>query len=219
MRLPSFALAIWLALGVFWGLVFFAWLPAIPYAAVWVLGAVFAADAGSYVFHYLIDHYGRPVPGGLVHEFQRHHLIPNGIVQKRVDEVLFPAVRIVLPLQLLMTPMLLNGWLPPLPGLLLWVLMSCWVLAQLFHRWSHMRVQGSLAWAQRLGLIVSQREHAQHHKQPFDSRFAVITGWSNKPLDFIGAPRVLDAFMQVLGKPKRGLVRSLEEISGTSGLR
>lgn len=219
MWLYRFALSAWLALNALWLLALISWLPSVEFTWLWVLGAVFLADAGSYVFHYLIDHYGKPVPGGLVHEFQRHHLIPRGITKKTVGEVLYPAVRVVLPVQMLLTPLVLSGWLPTLVSLLFWTLTGCWVLAQLFHRWSHMRTEGLIAMAQRVGLLVSRRQHALHHRQPFDSRFAVITGWSNLPLDLLGAPRYLDAFMRLIRKPKRGLVRSLEEISATTNAR
>ena len=188
-------------------------LPSVDFAWAWILGGIFLADAGSYVFHYLIDHYGRPIPGGLVHEFQRHHLIPNGIAQKSVPEVLYPAVRIAVPLLLVFGLLLASGWMPAPVGLLLFVLISCWVLAQVFHRWTHMRPPALVRLAPHLPLLVSVHEHALHHRQPFDSRFAVITGWSNYVLDALQAPRLLDGLMLAMGREKRGLVHSLKEIS------
>lgn len=211
-------LAFWGGASLVWIYTFAALLPKVEFAFPLTLIAIFLADLGSYIFHYLIDHYGRPVPGGLVHEFQRHHLIPYGIAEKSVAEVLYPAARIAAPLLLLLYWPLISGLIPPAVGLFVFVLFSCWVLAQLFHRWTHKRPPAIVRLAQKLHLLVSPREHDVHHRQPFDSRFAVITGWSNFPLDFLHAPAMLDALMRLLGKEKRGLVRSLEEISA-SGAR
>jgi len=208
-----FALLFWGGISLAWVYVFAAWLPHSDYALMLILASIFLADLGSYVFHYLIDHYGRPVPGGLVHEFQRHHLVPGGIAEKSVAEVLYPAARIIAPIKLLLLYPLLAGWIPVELALPLFVLGCCWVLAQLCHRWAHMRATPLVRLAQRLHLLVTPREHGRHHRQPFDSRFAVITGWSNLPLDWLGAPRLLDRLMRLLGYQKRGLVRSLQEIS------
>lgn len=210
------ALIAWGMISLLWGYVLLVELPAVPYALAIIVLAVFFADLGSYVFHYIVDHYGRPNPGGVVYEFQRHHLIPDGIVQKPVSEVLFPAVRVVTPVLMLLLPALYSGLISPLMGLLLFVLACCWVLAQLFHRWSHMQTQGLVRMAQNLGLLVSPAVHRDHHRSPFDKRFAVITGWSNYPLDALQAPRLIDAVMAALGFQKRGLVRSLNEIQETS---
>lgn len=178
-----------------------------------VLGGLFVADLGSYVFHYLVDHYGRAVPGGVVHEFQRHHLIPDGIARKPLSEVLYPAARIASPLQAMLLVPLAGGAIPGEAALLMFVLCLCWVLAQLCHRWTHIRAPWPARVAQRLHLLVSPREHALHHRSPFESRFAVITGWSNPVCDGLGLPRLLDRLMAALGYEKRGLIRSLQELS------
>jgi ubiquitin-conjugating enzyme E2 variant len=175
-----------------------------------VVASVFAADAGSYVFHYLVDHYGTPRPGGVVYEFQCHHLRPDGIVEKPVAEILYPAVRWALPLELLMSGLHLGGVLSPGLGLVLLTLAACWVGAQLFHRWAHRPAGPWVAGLQRLGLLVRPLEHAKHHRAPFDRRFAVVSGWSDFVLDGMGAPRLLDALMRRLGFRKRGLVHSLK---------
>jgi len=206
-------LFLWLGISLAWMYAFVFLLPYIEFAWLLTLCGILLADAGSYVFHYLVDHYGQPVPGSLVHEFQRHHLFPHGIAEKPVSEVLYPAVRVVVPASLLMGVLLAVGWLPLALALLGFVVLSCWVLAQLFHRWAHMRPPALVRMAQDLRLLVSVREHALHHTQPYDTRFAVITGWSNFLLDRLGAPRLLDWLMWRFGKQKRGLVRSLDEIS------
>ncbi|BAN68109.1 fatty acid desaturase CarF family protein [endosymbiont of unidentified scaly snail isolate Monju] len=177
-----------------------------------VIVAVFVADAGSYVFHYVVDHYGRPRPGGVVHAFQRHHLIPDGIVQKPVVEVLYPAARIVTPLEaLLLLGVSVRGeagwWV-----LALLVLSVFWVLAQLCHRWSHRPPGRLVRGLQAAGILVSPSAHQRHHEAPYDSHFAVITGWSNPLFDGFGLPRRLDRLMQCLGLEKRGLVRNLREL-------
>ena len=206
-------LLLWGAVSCLWVLNLAQQLPDPNRILIVTVGGVFLADLGSYVFHYLVDHYGNPIPGGLVHEFQRHHLIPQGIVEKPVLDVLYPGVRAVLPLMVLLYWPLQEGWLSITPALLLFVMMTCAAVGQMCHRWAHTRASCLVRVAQRLHLLVTPREHCEHHCHPFESRFAVITGWSNRPLDALGAPRLLDRVMYGLGFEKRGLVRSLGDIS------
>jgi sterol desaturase/sphingolipid hydroxylase (fatty acid hydroxylase superfamily) len=206
-------LLLWGAVSGLWVLDLARGLPDLNLVVIVTFGGVFLADTGSYVFHYLIDHYGDPLRGGLVQEFQRHHLIPQGIVEKPVMDVLYPGVRVVLPLMALLYLPLQEGWLSAVPALLLFVMMTCAAVGQMCHRWAHTRASLLVRAAQRMGLLLTPRAHCQHHRQPFESRFAVITGWSNRPLDAIGAPLLLDRLMCGLGYRKRGLVRSLGEIS------
>jgi len=177
-----------------------------------VIVVVFVADAGSYLFHYVVDHYGHPRPGSVVYEFQRHHLVPDGIVHKPISEILYPAARIVTPLEgLLLLEASIRGdaswW-----RLALLVLGMCWVLAQLCHRWSHRSPGRLVRGLQSVGILISPSAHHRHHQAPYDSHFAVITGWSNPLFDGLGLPRWLDCLMQRLGFEKRGLVRNLREL-------
>lgn len=203
-----------------WWLVCAAWvwllgfhLEPVTHAGWIMLAAYFFADAGSYLFHYIVDHYGDPARGGLVGDFQRHHLAPRGIVEKPLCEVLSPAARIITPVMALLLPLVASGVLPAWLVLGGWLLGSLWVLTQLFHRWSHMpEARGLVHWLQRLRLVVRPADHVQHHRAPYDSHFAVINGWSNWPLDRMGAPALLDRLLRSLGMRKRTLVESLQRL-------
>lgn len=174
---------------------------------------VFLADAGSYFFHYFIDHYGDPARGGLVCEFQKHHKRPLGIVEKSLSEVFGPAAYIATPALAILALVQQMGWLSARLALLVVLLISLWVLAQLFHRWAHMsNPPWAVRQAQRLHLLVSPAHHGCHHRAPYESHFAVITGWSNHRFDRIRVTVWVDALAQALGFEKRGLVSSLKRI-------
>lgn len=174
-----------------------------------VLAGVFVADAGSYIFHYIVDHYGNPERPGLVREFQQHHKNPRGIVQKPLAEVLAPAARIITPVFFALAMPLFWGWIPSYLAWLMWAVGTCWLLAQLFHRWSHSRAPWLVRQAQRSHLLLSPHQHRLHHLAPFETRFAVITGWSNFPFDKLRVTQGLDWLLQLLGFEKRGLVHNL----------
>ncbi len=195
-----------------WFLVFGVWLIALPFLvdAHWrtfviVLSTYALADAGSYLFHYIVDHYGRADRPGVVREFQNHHREPGYIAQRPLSEVLEPAARIITPWLVLVLILALIGWLPGPLALFLFTLGSCWVFTQLFHRWSHLRDPGPLiGLLQRVGLIVGREAHTAHHRTPFMSHFAVINGWSNPLFDAIRMPLIVDYLLVgLLGIRKR----------------
>lgn len=199
----------WYGVCLAWMVLVSGWLEPVPYWGLWLLGGYALADAGSYFFHYIVDHYGDPARPGLVRDFQLHHLEPWGIARKSVGQAILPAARFAVPVMaLLLLPALLE-WLPNWFCLLGFELAALWVFTQVFHRWAHMPVHGLVRWLQRLHLVVDGRAHQRHHCAPFDSHFAVINGWSNAPLDRLGVPLLLDRMLQRLGWRKRGLQQSL----------
>lgn len=207
----------WVVRG-WWGLclagvvVWVLWLPSVPLWWLWLLVGYALADAGSYLFHYIIDHYGDPRRPGLVREFQRHHLEPWGISRKSVSQAIVPAARVATPVMLVWLVLGLLGWVPPTLLLLGCELGVLWVFTQVFHRWAHMPTRGVVRLAQRAGLIMGSRAHRHHHCPPFHSHFAVINGWSNRLLDRLQAPRLVDTVLGRFGCRKRGLEASLKVI-------
>lgn len=202
----------WYALCGVWLLSWAFWLTPVAYWPLWLLLGYALADVGSYLFHYIIDHYGDPHGPGLVREFQMHHLEPWGIARRSVSEAIAPAARIVAPILSVWLLLGLQDWLPGWLLLMGFEVGVLWVFTQVFHRWAHMPTRGVVRWAQRLGLIIGARAHRQHHKAPFHSHFGVINGWSNWPLDKLGAMRLVDAGLQGLGYRKHGLSHSLRVI-------
>ncbi len=195
-----------------WFLLFAAWVAALPFLvsldggsiAIVVFTYAFA-DAGSYLFHYIVDHYGRADHPGIVAEFQGHHADPGRIARRPLVEVLYPAARIITPWSALALMLALAGWLPSGSALFLFVLGSCWVYTQLFHRWAHLREPPAvIAWLQRSGLILRATAHDRHHRLPFMTDFAVINGWTNPLFDAIDLPKWVDWVLEKgLGIPKR----------------
>lgn len=210
----------WYLVCVAWGALIVLSPEPVPYAGGIVVAAIVVADAGSYFFHYIIDHYGDPTSEGLVQEFQRHHLSPSGIVEKPLCEVLYPAACIATPVMALIWPLAAAGLLPGWFVLGGGVMGALWVFTQLFHRWSHMpQATGAVRWLQRLGVVVHPKSHACHHRVPFDSHFAVICGWTNWPLDRLGAPLMVDWLLGLFGVRKRELVNSLAVLRELEGIR
>jgi hypothetical protein len=125
----------WYAVCFAWLGLVFGWLEPVPYWELWLLVGYALADAGSYCFHYIIDHYGDPLAPGLVRDFQLHHLEPWGIARRSVSEAILPATRIVTPIMLVLLPVAMLDWLPNWFWLLGFELAALWVFTQVFHRW------------------------------------------------------------------------------------
>lgn len=169
-----------------------------------VLASYFLADAGSYILHYIVDFYGDADQPGMVQAFQLHHAEPAGIVDAPVSEVMFPAAWIVVPLLALLSAFTLAGWVSNGLALSLCVIGACWGYAQLFHRWAHLGWPGlAVRLLQKTGLVLSPSAHADHHRKPYTSNYAVVNGWSNRLLDRIKMPAVIDAVLSRLGFVKR----------------
>ena len=174
------------------------------------LAALFCADAGSYVFHYIVDWYGDADRSGLAREFQKHHAQPDGIAEATVLEVLHPVARLVVPAWALAAAVTAFGWLPPSVALAVALIGAAWCYGQLAHRWTHMRQPPRLArLLQGLCLIVSPNAHRLHHIPPYSSHYAVITGWSNPLFDFLRLPRLIDRVLQGVGFEKRPATQSV----------
>jgi hypothetical protein len=52
-----------------------------------------------------------------------------------------------------------------------------------FHAWTHGKAPRLVRVLQDMGLLVSPRQHAKHHRAPFDQAFCTITCWVNPVLD------------------------------------
>lgn len=209
----------WVLLGV-WYLTFSFWtiyiavnVTEIDHFVLLLIGSYFLADAGSYIFHYIVDHFGSANRAGIVREFQNHHAAPSSILTRSLSDVLSPAIIIVTPCLVGLWVLTWFAFVPIEIAFVLYVLASCWVYAQLFHRWSHQRQKGVIGILQKLGLILSYDEHMKHHAYPFMTNFAVINGWSNKLFDAIQLPKAIDRALYVIGVEKRStLLVDVKEI-------
>lgn len=54
------------------------------------------------------------------------------------------------------------------------------------HSWAHQRCSWPIRLLQETGLLQSTRVHGEHHKQPFDQNYCVVTDWLNPWLHMLG---------------------------------
>ena len=196
-------LALWLLGCLEWAAL---WWWVLPWPA-WWLAAILAgwatADAGSYVFHVILDHHVRPERSEMARGFQEHHADEMLITRERLPDVLAPVLPLVLPVWLLLAAPAVLGWVGSW-----WVLYFCTVtlgvgFGQVTHRWAHLaRPAPAVRLAQRLGLVVSPAAHRAHHAPPFGTRYAIVSGWSNPLFDALDLDRRLSAVLARLGFPR-----------------
>lgn len=70
------------------------------------------------------------------------------------------------------------------------------IMSQEFHKWSHMTKKEvpfpAINWFQDVGLTVPRKAHAQHHMDPYEGNYCIISGICNKPLDESGLFRRME---------------------------
>lgn len=186
------------------------WLLEMPFPNAWpliALAVLFTADAGSYVFHVILDHHIPAERSVMAAEFQAHHADGMGIARAPLLDVLTPVLPLTLPIGLFMTAPAAVGWIPPALALFLCLLTSAATLAQMAHRWAHHPNPGRLIRAaQRVRLLVTREAHDRHHRTPEGNSprtdYAILTGWSNPLLDALDAPRRIGQVAAWLGFPR-----------------
>jgi hypothetical protein len=75
--------------------------------------------------------------------------------------------------------------------------LACFIVAAMFtnqlHKWAHMPEPPRVArWLQRCHLILTPKDHRQHHTRPFVHSYCITTGWMNPLLNAIGFWRHLE---------------------------
>ena len=155
----------------------------------WIL-----ADFGSGVLHWSVDNYGNgrtPIMGSIIAAFQGHHSAPWTITQRAFCNNVY---KLCIPFGVV--PMAAINWLAG-PAVTFFFTVFCVmeILSQEFHKWSHM-TKGEcptwVNWLQNWGLTVGRKEHAQHHMEPYDGNYCIISGICNKPLDESGVFRRME---------------------------
>lgn len=146
----------------------------------YILVSWLVADFLSGVGHWLEDRYFRtewPLIGKYVAApNERHHLDPLAFTRPNYWGRNWTTFAVTL-----------------IPCLVLAIAGSRWWLALLFvsqsneiHCWSHQRCTWCVRMLQDMGMLQSPRQHAQHHKAPFDCRYCVMTNFLNPALDACG---------------------------------
>lgn len=62
-------------------------------------------------------------------------------------------------------------------------------LSEVLHFAAHRpdRYPSFVRWLQRAGIVISPQAHAKHHEGGFDRSYCVVSGWTNRLVDAIGA--------------------------------
>lgn len=144
------------------------------------------ADLGSGVYHWGIDNYGdasTPIFGSQIEAFQGHHKFPWTITRREFANNLHALARIitftVLPINLIDShdPVFL-GFVGSFSG--------CIMFSQQFHAWAHgtkSKLPRLVLALQDAGVLVSRSEHAEHHRQPYNNNYCIVSGVWNQFLD------------------------------------
>jgi len=154
------------------------------------------ADFGTGVYHWSVDNYGSrstPVFGYQIDAFQGHHKSPWTITERDTFNNLHRACVPVLPVLVFMFAA--GSVIPPSARAFLTLFLGAVVACQEIHKWAHMVAPPKLAVAfQNAGLLLSRREHGQHHNSPFEGNYCIVSGWCNSFLDRFEFFRRLEVF-------------------------
>lgn len=148
-----------------------------------LLGAM-VGELFSGAFHWATDNYGRletPVVGFACAAFQGHHLAPWTISYRSFSNNVYKIAAATIPLNLMALL-----FLPASGASFMATMFYSQLLAQEFHRWTHTPPKMLAPWQRRLqeiGIALPVREHAAHHKPPFDKHYCILTGGLNVVLD------------------------------------
>ncbi|CAD5329187.1 unnamed protein product [Arabidopsis thaliana] len=143
------------------------------------------ADLGSGVYHWAIDNYGdesTPVVGTQIEAFQGHHKWPWTITRRQFANNLHALAQVitftVLPLDLAFNDPVFHGFVCTFA--------FCILFSQQFHAWAHgtkSKLPPLVVALQDMGLLVSRRQHAEHHRAPYNNNYCIVSGAWNNVLD------------------------------------
>ncbi|CEM05794.1 unnamed protein product [Vitrella brassicaformis CCMP3155] len=154
--------------------------------------ALLFGDLFSGVFHWAVDNYGNkntPVFGSVIEGFQGHHKYPWTITYRPFANNVYKICYGVL--LIMATTFILQA--PPAVRVFMTVFGLSQVMAQEFHKYSHMtkppiivqRLQG-------MGLMLPRKEHGLHHSEPFEGHYSILFGWFNPLLDHSQVFRLME---------------------------
>lgn len=143
-----------------------------------------ATDLISGLLHVILDNPRSLDVGpirGLAEGFQRHHESPSRIYEMPLYEHLYV---MHLPLTFLFVAVL--GVADGRTYVVFLSMVLSLHVMQMGHLWAHLpptRVPAVVRGFQRVGVLLSKREHDLHHTPPFDRHFCIMTGICNRPLN------------------------------------
>lgn len=144
------------------------------------------ADFFSGLLHWFADTWGSldtPLIGNsFIRSFREHHIEPTAICRHDIVETNGDNCMVTMPIIFLtavvnLKPdsvyhLFVHNFL---------VLLCIWVsLTNQIHKWSHTyRPSKIVSLMQQYGLVLSKRDHAIHHRNPFDKYYCITNGWLN----------------------------------------
>ncbi|CAA7025312.1 unnamed protein product [Microthlaspi erraticum] len=144
------------------------------------------ADLGAGVYHWAIDNYGdesTPLFGTQIEAFQGHHKWPWIIVRQqfavRLNVLARTLTFTVLPLVLVFNDPVVHGFVSSFA--------FCILFSQQFHAWAHetkSKLPRLVVALQDMGLILSRRQHAEHHRA-HNSSYCIMSGVWNKDMGLL----------------------------------
>jgi ubiquitin-conjugating enzyme E2 variant len=151
--------------------------------------SMYLADFFSGIVHWAADTWGSldtPVLGGsIIRSFREHHLEPTAICKHDVFEVNGDNLMLTVPF------LFLTACLPPKENDVYFlfvhnflVLVCFWVgITNQIHKWTHTyRLSKFVKLLMDMGIVLSKKDHAVHHRNPFDKYYCITTGWLNPVL-------------------------------------
>jgi len=165
----------------------------------WIVACVLIADFITGFMHWFEDAFitpKTPILGGLVGVPNVEHHRQPGLMAGRYgflkrNRVPFGMALIVITISLLL-------------GVLAWQVVLVCALAALgneVHEWNHMpKPKNALvAFIMDTGLVQTRRQHALHHKAPYDRYYCTLTNFTNAVLERINFWRALEwIFVNIL---------------------
>ncbi|KAK4526193.1 hypothetical protein GAYE_SCF20G4107 [Galdieria yellowstonensis] len=156
------------------------------------------ADFASGLYHWFLDNYGNentPIIGKQCVAFQGHHQHPWTITWR-------PFCNLVGTSCLLSIPFLMVLLTIPLPSSLQTFLTSFGffvVFAQQTHQWAHLsKPPRWIEMLQQKNILLSTKQHGQHHKPPFNKKYCIVSGICNDFLDNIQFYDKLERWVYIL---------------------
>lgn len=169
-----------------------------------VLFGILLGDLFAGIFHWWEDRYGNPdwpIIGKFVVENNiGHHKAPWTIGNETYWTNCGPST-------LALLPFMIVAWYFGLYLLLVALIVAS--QANQVHAWSHKKANPFIRFFQKLGILLSPRHHAVHHKRPYTQRYCVVTNHLNPVLHAIGFWNMLEWLVWVIFRVKPNPEREL----------
>jgi len=151
--------------------------------------SMFVSDFFSGVVHWGADTWGSldtPLVGqSFIRSFREHHLSPVAICKHDVIEVNGDNCMVVLPFLLVTTIVTPKSDDVYFLFIHTFLVVTCfWIgITNQIHKWTHTyKLPYTVEVLMDMGMMLSKKDHAVHHRNPFDKYYCITTGWLNPVL-------------------------------------